>query len=471
MAFFNFLYNRSLWFDEALLSLNIVGKSYAELLRPLDDNQVAPIGFLYVEKFISSLFGSTDWSLRIFPFFSFLFSIPLLFSITKKLTDSKQVGLLACVFFVFNYLIIYYSVEVKQYSSDVCIVLFLIYYGLIFFKLNDYSSIFIYSAVGVFAIFLSNVSIVILLSNSFVLIYNYYKKREKLIHRFIIPVLFWISAFCIYYFLFIHHHPSKRSMLRYWQSKDAFLPLNPFHSDFFTFIFSKLKMIFTYLIIDSVAGWILIPIFITGLLKSFKNFNTIIVLCCPLIIHLFLSGLKMYPFHTRLILYLVPLIIIVLSVGLYHLHRIIKLSSMSLSYLILFSPLIFSFIVVVKNAPIEKEEVRNCMEYINRDKSRIDFLYLYCSSAPAFKFYQKKFSILTNIDSIVYGDWHRENWNLHANDVLRLKGNSWLIFSEVYSYQGKNEEQFIIDRLRFSGYQIVQQKKYVGASCYQVIKP
>ena len=58
---------RSFWEDEAALALNIHHRDWAGLMRPLDHNQVAPIGFLIGEKLFVSLFGDHDWNYRLFP--------------------------------------------------------------------------------------------------------------------------------------------------------------------------------------------------------------------------------------------------------------------------------------------------------------------------------------------------------------------------------------------------------------------
>ena len=60
-----FLYNRSLTEGEAALALNIIEKSYSQLLHPLDYAQAAPVGFLIAQRFMASLFGTTEMAMRV----------------------------------------------------------------------------------------------------------------------------------------------------------------------------------------------------------------------------------------------------------------------------------------------------------------------------------------------------------------------------------------------------------------------
>lgn len=75
LAIYQFFYNRSLWNDEAALALNIIDKSFSQLLQPLDYKQVAPIAYLFVEKFLTLLMGKSEYALRIFSLVAFILSI------------------------------------------------------------------------------------------------------------------------------------------------------------------------------------------------------------------------------------------------------------------------------------------------------------------------------------------------------------------------------------------------------------
>src|SRR5262245_56132253 len=59
--------NRSLWADEAALALNVTRRSFAGLVKPLDFDQGAPIGFLWIEKLATLAFGPGERALRLVP--------------------------------------------------------------------------------------------------------------------------------------------------------------------------------------------------------------------------------------------------------------------------------------------------------------------------------------------------------------------------------------------------------------------
>src|SRR5215469_14396831 len=53
-----YIANRSLWLDESVLALSIARRSFRGLLEPLDYSQIAPIGFVMLEKLAVKLFGT-----------------------------------------------------------------------------------------------------------------------------------------------------------------------------------------------------------------------------------------------------------------------------------------------------------------------------------------------------------------------------------------------------------------------------
>ncbi len=469
-AIINFLHNRSLWFDESLLALNVVNKSYLELLRPLDYNQVAPVGFLFIEKFLSTLTGNHDWSLRIFPFLCYIGSFPLLYFFNMKLHGSKYASLVCVAFFAINSTIVYYSFEVKQYSTDVFAAILLLFIGLKLIEdIGNKKTAIIYSIIGTIAVFISNVSIVLIITNFIVVFYKRYFQKKKLDYFVWIPIFSWIISFTVYFYFFIYHHPSKKSMLRYWTQKDAFLPINTFNSKPYLFIYDKMNMIFNSIISNNTFGWIYFILFAIGLFLFLKMRKSLFIIILPVILHLILSSLKLYPFHSRLILYLIPLFLTVISFAFYFVFERLKEKKPMLSFVVLIL-LFLNAYSLASIVPFEKEEVKKCMDYISKDPEEYENIYLYCSTDPVFKFYQKNYDCFNKKINYIQGDWHREDWSKHSQDIKKINGDSWLIFSEVYISNGKSEADYIIDMLKLKGFSIVNSKEFAGAICYKVSK-
>ncbi len=56
-----------LWIDECMLAETFLDREFLDLLAPLRNRQVAPIGFLWIELACVRAFGFSEWSLRLFP--------------------------------------------------------------------------------------------------------------------------------------------------------------------------------------------------------------------------------------------------------------------------------------------------------------------------------------------------------------------------------------------------------------------
>ena len=123
-----YFFNRSVWFDEAQLALNIIDKDFRGLLKPLENNQIAPVLFLFLEKLITLIAGVSELSLRFIPLIFGILCLPLIYFVTKELAKNKYAGLVALFLFSTSEVLIRYSTEVKQYECDVfaALLLFLI---------------------------------------------------------------------------------------------------------------------------------------------------------------------------------------------------------------------------------------------------------------------------------------------------------------------------------------------------------
>jgi 4-amino-4-deoxy-L-arabinose transferase-like glycosyltransferase len=105
------------WGDETMCALNVVQRSYLGLLKPLDNTQVAPIGFLWAERLAYQSWGMSELAMRFFPLLAGIAAL-LLFAAWARLLAGPlaavtAVGILATANFSVRY-----AVDMKPYGFD-----------------------------------------------------------------------------------------------------------------------------------------------------------------------------------------------------------------------------------------------------------------------------------------------------------------------------------------------------------------
>ncbi|WP_152049770.1 glycosyltransferase family 39 protein [Tautonia marina] len=111
------LADRPLWGDEAMVAVNLLGRGFGELMEPLAFAQVAPIGFLWVERLVVVLLGPSEWSLRLAPAVCGIVAVPG-FAWLARRAFNPVAALLAVAVFAVSYAPIRHAVEVKPYAFD-----------------------------------------------------------------------------------------------------------------------------------------------------------------------------------------------------------------------------------------------------------------------------------------------------------------------------------------------------------------
>src|SRR5690606_19142162 len=145
--------------------------------------------------------------------------------LVKELTGNVVTAIIVFTIFALNISLIYYSSEIKSYTVDVSMYVFILY---LIFSQHSYVArhrIALLSIAGCIAILCSNASSVILLCAGLYLIASNWRKNfsdDRKTFQINIPsghlVMFgsWLIVWLINFFKFIHKHPYSDGMKHIW---------------------------------------------------------------------------------------------------------------------------------------------------------------------------------------------------------------------------------------------------------------
>jgi hypothetical protein len=307
-----YAYNRSLWLDEAMIVLNIVQRPFAGLLKPLDFHQGAPIGFLLLEKAMTRVFGNTEHALRLYPQLSSIAVLPLTYCICRRLVSVRG-ALFALAVVAFSRSLIYYSAEVKQYSTDV-------FWGALLLLLTLRAcqerrkgrELLALGAAGLVAIWMSHPAPFFLISACLILYFsNVRGKRDLSPWMLALFTASWLIVGLANYVLFLRPLSHESSLLDFWSN--GFMPYSAraigwLPKRLYDMLGDTMELpeIHLALFASLIGGYGLIR-------RSAQSFWLVI---CPVLAALLLAMAHRFPFGGRMLTYAIPLAAIAIGAGL-----------------------------------------------------------------------------------------------------------------------------------------------------------
>jgi len=450
--------DRSLCLDEAYLSLNLLHRSFAGLLRPLDYHQGAPLGFLLAEKYAIRLFGPTELSLRLLPLLAGLASMFLFYKVAKDILRPAAVPVAMGLFAIAPPLV-YYASEVKQYSTDVAVALVL-YSIALPRKPAEWSSvrILVFGLFGSVAIWLSHPSVFVLAGiGTIVIIDAWHRGDVRCLTRFLPAAGMWATSLVVCYLLLLRHLARDQALLDYLN--EYFMPLPPrsisdlkwFFDIFFGFFSGTAGLVTTGLAALT---------FIVGILyKWSKDREQLWLLLTPFFFTLVASGMHKYPLGGRLTLFLLPTVFLLMAEGAEQVRSNLPRNSRTIAYilvgLLMLDPAVYAVhhfakphTVVRTPGIMQAEEIRPIFAYVHGHEQPGDLIYLFAEAQPAFEYYEE----LNHLHdaNLVLGTASGNDPSAYALDLDRLRGHRvWVIFSH---FKGINADEakyirFYLDRL------------------------
>lgn len=318
-----YLYKRALWLDEASLALNIVQRDFAGLLQPLDGLQTAPVGFLLLERLMVTLFGPSEYALRLVPLLGGIGAL-LLFVPVARAVLSRELVPLALFLFAIGDRLIYYANEVKQYSTDVAAGLLITWLGLRYLQRGEVKTLLALAGAGAALVWLAHPALFVLGGVGLVLgLRAFAERRWRLLAGLALIGALWLASFAGSYTASLRLLGDAGQMQSAWQDNyvptdGGFLPLE------IGLWVAQAAMAVPQNPIgypESVAGIALFFALAGSVALWGERRAQAAMLLAPLGLTLLAAVMQRYPFWGRLLLFLTPALLLLIARGVQLLSR------------------------------------------------------------------------------------------------------------------------------------------------------
>src|SRR5215813_5264231 len=415
----------SLYLDEILLSRNILQLPLGHLLtKPLALDQVAPRGFLLIEKLSVIIFGPNEMALRLLPFVCGITSLLLFRRLAEKILPPVA-SAVALFLFAIGVPFIRFGAEVKQYE---CYLLAAILLPLLALKSLEREAsarrLVIGGLAGFLIIWFSQASVLIMAGIGLGLTLQWLFSRERKTSR---ALLFTIPLWAIASLVAIlagtrSMTPSTRQYMNdFWTG--AFFPF-PFHwssgaawiGQRFLELFSeptllryKWPIVFALL---AAAGIVVLWM---------RNRVAALFLCSPPLVALAAAIAHEYPFRGRLELWLLPVAVLTLAAAVDWVRVKASLLHPAVGALVVLAFFVVPVMALAEAPPpYEIEHTLEMLSYLQQHRQPGDVIYIPQIQEVGVRFYGPRYGLQPN--EWITGACDRDDTRAFLRDVDRFRG-------------------------------------------------
>lgn len=401
--------NRPLWSDEAFTTHKIIHYPLSVMVAPAPGENILewihscavnyPLGFIVLEKIAVFSLGTSELALRFIPFICGLISVFIFYKIAAEIFSGLWITVAVGLFAVSPSLI-YFSSEIKPYSSDVLIVLLL--YKLLQRDLSHWRGAFDAGIKGGMAIWYSFPALFVLMSTGAfcflrAIVYKHFKAAQCLA----LSLTLWVISYGVYYFLSLRHLVENKKFVSYFSQS-----LMPIENGLVACAVWLVHGIKDFLGNTLAWPWFLTVLFfgfgLWGFLKSKRE--SLWPLLMPMVLVALVIVLKLYPFAGRTLLFLVPAVILIAVEGIREItSRFLKNHVWLSAALILF--FLWPSAVASAKQLMESggpEDMRSIMRFLAANQKEGDKVFMNNAAHFAAGYYDKLYNIPSQSRIVAY---------------------------------------------------------------------
>ena len=421
----------SLWADEANLALNVLERPLGQLLGPLDYRQVAPPGWLVLQKTVVNLLGEGEHALRLVPLLGSLATLPLTWHVARRVLLPGAGPPLALGLVAIGVPLIFFGAQVKPYATDAAAALALLALALAVSRDGpECGRLMRLGVVGVVAPWFSYPALLVAASLLLALGASALAARARRHGRPLALLgLAWAAgaALILAWARGTLTPDDVLYMQRFW-ARD-FLPLPPRELADLGWPVARLTTVYGGGGLRYPAPGILLGLAAIGAVGLWRrDRDRAWLLLAPIAVTFGAAAIRAYPFEPRLVLFLFPFFLVLTAAGPETLGwlagsgrpRVAAVAAVACAALAIWG-------LLRTPPPYAPEPLKPVLAEMRRAWQQGDRAYVYYGGAKAFLYYARRYGVTRS--DYVLGDCAREDPRGYLRELDAFRGASrvWLV--------------------------------------------